>query len=244
MLEQKIIHTHKSQNFDNRTKNVKIKYIILHYTETKTFEEALKLLCSKKRKVSSHFLIDKKGTIFNLVDERKKAWHAGISCWEKNKNLNNNSIGIEIVNEGEEARAKYPKKQIDSLIILLKNLKKKYEIETKYFLAHSDIAPSRKMDPGIFFPWQKLSEQSLGIFPKMKKNSNDFMRLDNRDNILFLKNLKKLGFSEIDLKKSFSQNKKIINAFHRHFIPELLNKYPRIISYKTLQEIINLTFDE
>ena len=72
MLEQKIIHKFKSQNFDNRTKKAKIKYIILHYTETKTFTEALKLLCSKKRKVSSHFLIDKKGNVYQLVDEKKK----------------------------------------------------------------------------------------------------------------------------------------------------------------------------
>lgn len=243
MLEQKIIHKFKSRNFDNRTKKAKIKYIILHYTETKTFTEALKLLCSKKRKVSSHFLIDKKGNVYQLVDEKKKAWHAGISCWEKQKNLNDNSIGIEITNAGEVMKSKFPKKQIDSLIILLKNLKKKYEIQTKYFLAHSDIAPFRKIDPGIFFPWHKLSEQSLGFFPNLKTKKYDQNKLSKNDQIFFLKGLKKIGFSEVNVTNSYSQNKKIINAFHRHYIPKLINKKPRIISYRTIQEIINLTFN-
>ena len=120
------------------------------------------------------------------------------------------------------------------------NKKDEFKIKNRYINKGFTHVFNKKIDK-----FKKLDERSLDIYHKfLKKNSNDYIRLDNSDYMLFLKNLKKLGFSEIDLKKSFSQNKKIINAFHRHFIPKLLNKYPRIISYKTLQEIINLTFNE
>ena len=106
-----VSNKYKSQNFDNRTKNTKIKYIIIHYTETKNLTEAIKLLSSSKRKVSCHYIIDTKGKIYNLVQENKRAWHAGISSWSGDLNLNNRSIGVELVNKGELSRNTYKVKQ-------------------------------------------------------------------------------------------------------------------------------------
>ena len=114
MSQPNILHNYKSKNFDARKH--KIEFIILHYTETESFNDALKLLTSKEKKVSSHFLIDTNGEIYNLVCEKKRAWHAGISAWKGLKDLNSRSIGIEIVNPGEMKSKEYPKVQIDQLI--------------------------------------------------------------------------------------------------------------------------------
>ena len=108
----KILKQFNSQNFDNRSKNTKIKYIILHYTETENLNQAVKILCDKIKKVSSHYVIDHDGMIYQLVDDSFRAWHAGISYWKKDINLNDNSIGIEIVNKGELSKNKFSDLQI------------------------------------------------------------------------------------------------------------------------------------
>ena len=96
----KFIYNHKSPNFNKRKSGSSIKYIIIHYTAIKNSNEAIKHLCYKKNKVSSHFLIDKEGEIFNLVNLKKRAWHAGRSCWLKDFDINSQSIGIELDNSG------------------------------------------------------------------------------------------------------------------------------------------------
>lgn len=139
-----------SLNFDpNNLRN--IKYIILHYTGMKNQRLAIERLQSKVAKVSTHYLISKKGTIYQMVEDKNVAWHAGKSKWGKDINLNNESIGIEIVNTGKEA---FPKAQIKQLLRLLKILSKKHKIKNKNILGHSDIAPDRKQDPGPLFPWK------------------------------------------------------------------------------------------
>ena len=152
-MSQPIIYNKfKSGNYDQRKFDISL--IIIHFTETKTFNEALNLLTSLERKVSSHYLIDKSGDIFNLVDLDKRAWHAGESMWGNYNDINSRSIGIEIVNSGEVMKEDYTTKQINSLSVLLNSLLKDYNI--KNILGHSDIAPTRKIDPGVHFPWQKI----------------------------------------------------------------------------------------
>ena len=108
-MQIQILNNFKSPNFDNRQKNSKIKFLVLHYTETISLSEAINILCSPQKKVSCHYIIDTNGDIYNLVDEKKRAWHAGLSCWMNYKNLNSYSVGIEIVNSGEVLKNKYPK---------------------------------------------------------------------------------------------------------------------------------------
>ncbi len=149
----------KSPNFDKRPKGTKINSIIIHYTGMKTFEEAYKRLCNKNSKVSSHYLIGRNGKIINLVEEKNRAWHAGISNWKGVKNLNNNSIGIELENPGHEfGYIPFSKKQMSSLIFLCKELKKKYDIKADWVLGHSDISPNRKIDPGDKFDWDTIKK--------------------------------------------------------------------------------------
>lgn len=144
----------KTASFNFEIKNQRyIKYIIIHYTGMNNQRLAIKRLQSKVAKVSAHYLISKRGTVYQMVEDKNIAWHAGKSQWGKDINLNNKSIGIEIVNTGKEA---FPKDQIKQLLKLLKILSKKYKIKNKNILGHSDIAPNRKKDPGPLFPWEGI----------------------------------------------------------------------------------------
>ncbi len=147
----------KSKNFEIKHNRI-IKYLIIHYTGMKNQYVAIQRLQSQVAKVSCHYLISKKGKIYQLVKDQNIAWHAGKSRWEKDKNLNSKSIGIELVNRGNET---FPKDQIAALLRLLNVLKRKYKINPKYVLGHEDISPGRKKDPGPKFPWIKLNKLNL-----------------------------------------------------------------------------------
>jgi len=148
-----------SLNFDvNKRKKSDIKFIILHYTGMKNEKQAISRLISNNSKVSCHYFIKYSGEILTLVPDLYISWHAGKSQWEKKKLLNLNSIGIEISNPGHENNYKdFNIKQINSLILLVSFLKKKYKIKKSNILGHSDIAPDRKKDPGEKFPWKLLN---------------------------------------------------------------------------------------
>ena len=153
-----------SPNFDRKSRNKNsIKAIVIHYTGMRSQKEAISRLCSPKSKVSSHFLIGRHGKVYKLVDENKVAWHAGISCWGRFKNLNKNSIGIELVNRGHQfGYTNFKRKQINKLIQICKKLIQKYKIKKRNIIGHSDISPSRKMDPGEKFPWRELAISKIG----------------------------------------------------------------------------------
>ena len=146
-----------SPNFD-KIQVRPLKYIIIHYTGMKSQKVAIKRLQSKVVKVSTHYLISKRGVIYQMVKDQHVAWHAGKSRWGNDKNLNLKSLGIELVNKGDE---KFPFLQIKSLCMLIKYLQNKHKIQKKNVLGHSHIAPGRKVDPGIHFPWKKLANQNL-----------------------------------------------------------------------------------
>ena len=146
----KLIHKFKSPNFNTR-KSKEINFIIIHYTALKSISESIEYLCNKKNKVSSHYLISKRGEIYNLVDEDKRAWHAGKSYWKGNTDINSSSIGIELDYFPDKKNTKYTRNLLNSLIKLLKKIIKKYNISKDHILGHSDISPYRKIDPGLNF---------------------------------------------------------------------------------------------
>ena len=185
------IYNYSSPNFDNknRTKNL-IKFIVIHYTGMQSERESINKLCNPKTKVSSHFLINRVGKIYRLVQENKTAWHAGKSSWKGYKNLNKNSIGIELVNLGHQfGYQNFTKKQLKSLITICLFLIKKYKIKSKNIIGHSDIAPLRKEDPGEKFPWQNLSKKKIGIWHNCKSS---FLKKLRKNNILSKNNKKKI----------------------------------------------------
>ncbi len=217
-----------SPNFDPKRRKIsEIKFIVFHYTGMKSEKKAIDKLLDQNSKVSCHYLIKNNGDIIKMVPENYQAWHAGISSWKKYKSLNKNSIGIEITNPGHEFKYKeFSKKQISSLIKLTKYLVKKYKINSKSILGHSDIAPERKMDPGEKFPWEFLSKNKIGIWHDLKQNNIKKERGLNISNPLKLKftnNLFKIGYPR-SLKINENKYNKIITfAFQRRFRQELVN---------------------
>jgi len=219
-----------SPNFNSKKRAKKdIKFIIFHYTGMKNEKKAIQKLTNIQSEVSSHYFIKKNGEIITLVPDSYTAWHAGISFWKNFENLNKNSIGIEIDNPGHQfGYEEFSKKQINSLIKLSKFLIKKYKINNKNILGHSDIAPFRKKDPGEKFPWEQLSRYKIGFWHKLSQrylNSIRKKKVNNNDKKITLKNIFKIGYSPF-LKKKISNDKKnmlIIKAFQRRFRPKLVN---------------------
>ena len=158
------INYNPSPNYSIKKRAKKdIKFLIIHYTGMQSEIESIKRLKNIRSKVSCHYLINKRGRVTQIVKDNKVAWHAGKSKWQRFKNLNENSIGIELVNRGHDhGYQNFNDIQILKLINLCKILKKKYMIKKENFLGHSDIAPLRKLDPGEKFPWKKLSKYNLG----------------------------------------------------------------------------------
>ena len=225
----KIIHNY-SPNFEiKKRKSNQIKFIIFHYTGMKRESEAIKKLTNINSKVSSHYLIKNNGEIVVMVPDLYEAWHAGISSWKNFKSLNKSSIGIEISNPGHNFNyKKFSKKQIQSLKGLSKFLIRKYRIDKKNILGHSDIAPDRKQDPGEKFPWKYLAKSKIGKWHSLSQKillKNRRKKITSTDKKNFFINLSKIGYS---IKNSTKLKKDefsifLISAFQRRFRQELIN---------------------
>jgi N-acetylmuramoyl-L-alanine amidase len=217
-----------SPNFNPLKRRKKqIKFIIIHYTGMKKESDATYRLTSENSEVSSHYLIKNNGDLMSLVPDFYIAWHAGKSSWRRFNSLNRYSIGIEISNPGHQFNyKKFSKKQIISLIRLIKNLKEKYKISPKNILGHSDIAPDRKKDPGEKFPWEFLGKNKISLWHDIKKKRLKKVRkikVEKKQQILFLKNLCKIGYQKTMIKKNDKYKTFVIKAFQRRFRQELVN---------------------
>ena len=221
----KLINKFKSPNFNER-KLKKIEYIIIHYTALPTYVEALNHLCKKKNKVSSHFLISQDGSIYCLVDENKRAWHAGLSFWNSNSDMNSISLGIELDYSYSKINNKFSKAMMHSLIQLLKYLKNKYNISDTNILGHSDIAPLRKKDPGPCFPWKDLLKSKIIFNPSkdINFNLNLIEKWFSKNNY---KSKKKISIFILNFIGYDTENfddyiifKKIIRVYQQRFIQE------------------------
>ncbi len=155
-----------SPNFDERRAGARIGLIVLHYTGMRSAEAALGRLTDPGSRVSCHYLLDEEGRLYRLVPENRRAWHAGRGGWRQESDVNSVSIGIELQNPGHEwGYRPFPSPQIDALLELLGTLLRKYRLEPEAVIAHSDVAPDRKQDPGELFPWPVLARAGLSIWP-------------------------------------------------------------------------------
>jgi len=221
-----------SPNFDpKKRKTNQIKFLIFHYTGMKTEKAAINRLTDIESRVSAHYLIKQNGEIITLVPDLYTAWHAGKSVWKNYSSLNKDSIGIEIVNPGHDINyKKFSKIQLRTLIRLSKFLIKKYKINSKNVLGHSDIAPERKKDPGEKFPWKLLSKEKIGYWHNLNQNElikNRNLETSSKEKNLFLTNLFKIGYQKKFLYNSnfnrISFDQIISKAFQRRFRPEIIN---------------------
>lgn len=197
----------------------------MHYTGMKTTQEALARLCSAESKVSAHYLVDEDGVIHTLVDEKDCAWHAGISFWRGQRNVNPISIGIEIANPGHEwGYRAFPEAQMKAVATLSLDIMQRHKISQRDVLAHSDIAPDRKEDPGELFNWAWLAKQGVGLWPGKRGRGSEKdrpLRLnDTGDAVLKMQSdLAEYGY-EIPNQGIFDEaTRKVVIAFQRHFRP-------------------------
>ena len=219
-----------SPNFSlTKRSKKKIKFIIIHYTGMQREVSAIKRLCDFRSKVSSHYFIKKNGIIIKLVPDIYEAWHAGVSKWKNNESLNKYSIGIEIQNSGHNNMyEKFSLKKIKSLKKLLKPLIKFYNIKKENILGHSDISPDRKKDPGEKFPWKVLAKFQLALWHELNEKEIKkyrLIKLNFKEELKFLKNLKSIGYTHIKTFKPHYSNKSVIKAFQRRFRQNLVNGF-------------------
>ena len=231
-----------SPNFDYRKRNKnEIKYLIFHYTGMKNDKLAIRKLTSLNSNVSCHYYITRSGKLIRMVPDLYIAWHAGESNWRNDKSLNYNSIGIEISNPGHQhGYIKFNKYQIQSLIKLSKFLIKKYKIKKKNILGHSDIAPTRKLDPGEKFPWKYLSKKKIGIWHTLNPQKLKSLRKKKSDLnlVIFLNYLKKIGYY---IKyNNINELAKIIKIFQMRFRPEIINGKLDFECYEIAKSLYNL----
>lgn len=248
----KKIYKIDSEKYIAKGKNERIQFIIIHYTAGSN-EVSIKELTSER--VSSHYLIpsgeDEK--IYSLVPENERAWHAGVSSFRGRTNINDTSIGIEIVNEGiykeyrdyptyntYEHYVDYEKMQIEKVAQLVKDLSLKYKIPSRNILAHSDIAPSRKKDPGAKFPWKKLyDEYGIGAWYE-EEDKLFFMNYDeyNSKSISEIKKeLREYGYDINDTEEWDKASKDVIYAFQLHFNPKNLTAEMDLETYAILKAL-------
>ena len=250
----------KIQTFQSESFSTRIRFVVIHYTSI-DWENSLKVLTNERYEVSSHYLIPEGGDdtysdqikIFQLVDEENRAWHAGISKWEERTNINDQSIGIELVNQAEcSVRqgsqydytnnyiclfSEFDSDQIDQLILLLRDILSRHdEIKPTYIVGHSDISPDRKFDPGPKFPWKKLYENGIGAWyddQTFEKYKNQFKRKIPDINQIQCA-LKRYGYGVEITNKMDEQTFFVIRAFQYHFTP---NKSDGSISVDTVSAL-------
>ncbi|WP_419905678.1 N-acetylmuramoyl-L-alanine amidase [Kiloniella sp.] len=229
-----INHKFQSPNFGPRPDDVQIDMLLLHYTGMKTGQEALERLCDPAAQVSAHYLIEEDGRIFQMVAEENRAWHAGLGSWQGQGDINSCSIGIEIVNPGHEwGYRSFPEQQMRAVINLCKDILARNKIPAHRVLAHSDVAPERKEDPGELFDWKQLAKEAIGIYPKDTLRDSpcdapcDDPGRDLRENAVnegnFLQKLENFGYQIDHTTPHAPLTIAAIIAFQRHFRPDKLD---------------------
>jgi len=210
-----------SPNFSSRN-GVPVSLLVLHYTGMQSGKAAISRLCEAAAQVSAHYVVDEDGSIYPIVDESDCAWHAGVSYWRGHRNVNNISVGIEIVNPGHEwGYRAYPGVQMQAVAKLSRQIISRHAILPCNIVAHSDIAPQRKEDPGELFDWQWLAGEEVGLWPEVRIQNAEFRKLKSGDNggavLEMQKSLALYGY-EVPQNSIFDDStKKVAIAFQRHF---------------------------
>jgi N-acetylmuramoyl-L-alanine amidase len=196
-----------SSNFDHRPVDVSIDMLVFHYTGMQTALSALDRMCDLEAEVSAHYMVDEDGSIWSLVEEVDRAWHAGVAYWRGNTNINARSIGIEIVNPGHQfGYCEFPEAQMQSVTELALDVLSRHPIPPQNVVGHSDIAPTRKTDPGEFFNWARLAELGIGLWPSQADHlEQDLNALASA--------LTHIGYNVSNLSMA-------LKAFQRHYRPK------------------------
>lgn len=211
-MRDELVHREQlSPNFNER--KLPVSMVVLHYTEMKPAETAIGRMCDPEAEVSAHYCITEEGEVVRLVPDDKRAWHAGLSYWRGHRDVNSASIGIELDHPGHALGYRgFADAQIEALVPLLNRIVKAHDIPRSNVVAHSDVAPARKIDPGELFPWDRLAEYGLCLPRPEKLEQGD--PFDN--DASFYLALERFGY---DITDGF----KAVEAFQRRWRPEKMD---------------------
>ena len=213
-----------SPNQVERPPGTPVDVLVLHYTGMQSAAAALDRLCDPAARVSSHYLVEEDGTVWRLVDEQRTAFHAGVSRWRGQEALNGRSVGIEIVNPGHEwGYRAFPPAQVDAVEALCQAVLARHPIPAGNVVAHSDVAPERKQDPGELFPWAQLADRGIGLWPFGVPHLGDAAPATDP---LSLRSVR-AGLAEIGYRVAPEGGQDeplaaVLRAFQRHWRPEAI----------------------
>ncbi|MDA8050932.1 MAG: N-acetylmuramoyl-L-alanine amidase [Rhodospirillales bacterium] len=214
-----------SPNHNARPPGIPIDTLVLHYTGMPSAEGALDRLCDSDARVSSHYLLEEDGTLWQIVPEARRAWHAGASFWRGQIDINSRSIGVEIVNPGHEwGYRTFPPAQMTALVALCRDLLARHSILPCNVVAHSDIAPDRKQDPGELFDFSFLARNGIGLFPEGVPDLGTGGIVSDAAGLLPVRaDLSKTGYQVAREGAADSDLALVLTAFQRHWRPEALS---------------------
>jgi N-acetylmuramoyl-L-alanine amidase len=216
--------------------------LLLHYTGMESAEAALDWLTREESKVSCHYLVDEDGRITQMVRESERAWHAGQSLWSSETDLNSCSIGIEIHNQGHDFDYRdFPETQMRAVIALCGDILGRHAIPPHRVLAHSDIAPGRKRDPGEKFDWQMLAEAGIGLWVPPAEITDDGALGPGDENpsvLEFQQQLAAFGYG-VETTGTYGKGlESVVQAFQRHFRPERIDGIADVSTRETLKRLL------
>ncbi len=216
--------------------------LVLHYTGMPDEGEALQWLCNPMSQVSAHYFVFGDGRVLQMVPEARRAWHAGVSSWDGETDINSRSIGIEIANPGHPGGLPpFPDGQIDSVVALTRDILTRWRIAAVRVLAHSDVAPGRKLDPGEAFPWERLHRAGVGhwVAPAPIRDGRFFSRGDRGMPIEALQAMLAMYGYGVRINGVFDEDtEKVVAAFQRHFRPERVDGVADASTITTLRNLI------
>ncbi len=229
-------------NVEERKGGVHPHLLIFHYTGMRTAEDACRWLCDPHSGVSCHYLVDDEGGITQMVDESARAWHAGVAHWRGISDINSCSIGIEVHNPGHEFGYRdFPDEQIDAVTDLARDIVGRHGIRGCDVLAHSDVAPARKIDPGEKFPWGRLHRAGVGLWVEpspIREGAGLCLGNEGREVEALQQRLASFGYG-IPVNGSFdTATGYVVRAFQRHFRPERVDG---IADPSTIETLVRLT---
>ena len=236
-------HWHPSPNIGPRRGIERPELLILHYTGMETARAACAWLCNPVSGVSCHYLVDEGGSITQMVDENLRAWHAGVSRWKSCDDINSASIGIEIHNPGHDlGYADFPASQIEAVILLCRDIIARNGIAAENVLAHSDVAPLRKKDPGEKFPWQTLHEAGISHWvTPVPLTADKGLKPGDRGVAVggLVQNLAAYGYGLAPAEVFDATLAAVVTAFQRHFRPSRVDGIADHSTIETLQRLLS-----
>ena len=242
MVLLKPVEEFPSPNHGPRVGGAPVDILLLHYTQMQSGEAALNWLCDPRSKVSSHYLVFEDGRVVRMVDEERRAHHAGVAWWAGESDINSRSVGIEIVNPGHEGGYHpFPSAQIDVVIALCRDIIARQPIPPERVLGHSDVAPLRKQDPGELFPWQQLHGEGIGhyVVPEPINGRPSLASGAQGSAVGVLKKrFRKYGYGLAETDEIDNEMMAVVTAFQRHFRPERIDGIADLSTQMTLDRLL------